>query len=78
MVFLGDIFITLRPIDILLHLCYTEAVTQLYADYDHISRRVFFEKLQHNGDCSVNGRFANTISHKPPVLTVTNFQEEKQ
>ena len=32
-----------------------------------ILRRVLFEKVQHNGDCGITGRFA-VSQNKPPAL----------
>ena len=32
------------------------------------NRRVLFEQVQHNGDCSVNGRFTAIFKNSPVVL----------
>nr|DAU86795.1 MAG TPA: hypothetical protein [Inoviridae sp.] len=34
------------------------------------NRRVLFEQVQHNGDCSVNGRFTAIFKTSPAVLSI--------
>lgn len=44
---------------------------------EYISRSELFERFQQKGDCSVNGRFANTKSTQISRIAVNNIREEK-
>jgi len=57
--------------------CATITAAGFAAGKFYFRRLLFEENNQHTGDCALTGRFAATVSPKPPGIAVNNHQEEK-